>query len=34
MGGARVRMVGQQIYDEVLISYQWPSASGDRRPCW
>lgn len=27
MGGARVRMVGQQIYDEVLVSFNWPSAS-------
>ncbi len=27
MGGSRVRMVGQQIYDEVLVSYYWPGAS-------
>jgi putative spermidine/putrescine transport system permease protein len=28
MGSARERMVGQQIYDEVLVSFNWPSASG------
>lgn len=28
MGGARVRMVGQQIYDDVLASFNWPGASG------
>jgi putative spermidine/putrescine transport system permease protein len=28
MGSARDRMVGQQIYDEVLVSFNWPSASG------
>lgn len=27
MGGARVRMVGQQIYDEILVSYYWPGAA-------
>jgi ABC-type spermidine/putrescine transport system permease subunit I len=27
MGGARVRMVGQQIYDDVLTSFNWPGAS-------
>jgi ABC-type spermidine/putrescine transport system permease subunit I len=27
MGGARVRVVGRLIYDQLLISYQWPSAS-------
>ena len=27
MGNARERMVGQQIYDEVLVSFNWPSAS-------
>lgn len=27
MGGARVRMVGQQIYEEVLVSYYWSGAS-------
>ena len=27
MGGRRERMVGQQIYDEVLVSFNWPSAS-------
>jgi ABC-type spermidine/putrescine transport system permease subunit I len=27
MGGARVRVIGRQIYDQLLISYQWPSAS-------
>jgi ABC-type spermidine/putrescine transport system permease subunit I len=27
MGGARVRMVGQQIYDDVLASFNWPGAS-------
>ena len=27
MGGARVRVIGRQIYDQLLISYQWPKAS-------
>ena len=27
MGGARVRVVGRLIYDQLLISYQWSSAS-------
>jgi len=27
MGGRRVRMVGQQIYDEVLTAYDWPGAA-------
>ena len=27
MGNARERMAGQQIYDEVLVSFNWPSAS-------
>jgi putative spermidine/putrescine transport system permease protein len=27
LGSARERMVGQQIYDEVLVSFNWPSAS-------
>src|SRR5207253_5385398 len=27
MGHARERMAGQQIYDEVLVSFNWPSAS-------
>jgi ABC-type spermidine/putrescine transport system permease subunit I len=27
MGGARVRVIGRQIYDQLLISYQWPAAS-------
>jgi ABC-type spermidine/putrescine transport system permease subunit I len=27
MGGARVRVIGRQIYDQLLISYQWPIAS-------
>jgi ABC-type spermidine/putrescine transport system permease subunit I len=27
MGNARERMVGQQIYDEVLVSFNWPGAS-------
>src|SRR5215471_1065466 len=27
MGGARVRVIGRQIYDQLLISYQWPNAS-------
>jgi ABC-type spermidine/putrescine transport system permease subunit I len=27
MGNARERMVGQQVYDEVLVSFNWPSAS-------
>jgi putative spermidine/putrescine transport system permease protein len=27
MGGARVRVIGRLIYDQLLISYQWPSAS-------
>lgn len=27
MGGSRVRLVGQQIYDETLVSYNWPGAS-------
>jgi putative spermidine/putrescine transport system permease protein len=28
MGGARVRVVGSQIFDEVLVSFNWPGASG------
>ncbi|MBV8491933.1 MAG: ABC transporter permease [Alphaproteobacteria bacterium] len=27
MGNARERMVGQQVYDEVLVSFNWPGAS-------
>jgi len=27
MGGACVRVIGRQIYDQLLISYQWPNAS-------
>src|SRR5438094_5205331 len=27
MGNSRERMVGQQVYDEVLVSFNWPSAS-------
>jgi len=27
MGNTRERMAGQQIYDEVLVSFNWPSAS-------
>ena len=27
MGGRRVRMVGQQIYEEVLTAYDWPGAA-------
>ena len=27
MGNARERMAGQQIYDEVLVSFNWPRAS-------
>jgi ABC-type spermidine/putrescine transport system permease subunit I len=27
MGSPRERMVGQQIYDEVLVSFNWPSAA-------
>ena len=27
MGNSRERMAGQQIYDEVLVSFNWPSAS-------
>ena len=27
MGGARVRVVGSQIFDEVLVSFNWPGAS-------
>jgi ABC-type spermidine/putrescine transport system permease subunit I len=27
MGGRRVRMVGQQIYEEVLSAYDWPGAA-------
>jgi ABC-type spermidine/putrescine transport system permease subunit I len=27
MGSSRERMAGQQIYDEVLVSFNWPSAS-------
>src|SRR5215813_10806926 len=27
MGNARERVAGQQIYDEVLVSFNWPSAS-------
>jgi putative spermidine/putrescine transport system permease protein len=27
MGGARVRVIGRQVYDQLLISYQWPNAS-------
>jgi len=28
MGGRRGRMVGQQIYEEVLTAYDWPGAAG------
>ncbi len=27
MGGARMRVIGSQIYDEVLVSFNWPGAS-------
>ncbi|MCC7047041.1 MAG: ABC transporter permease [Alphaproteobacteria bacterium] len=27
MGGTRVRMAGQQIYDDVLVGFDWPAAS-------
>jgi putative spermidine/putrescine transport system permease protein len=27
MGGARVRVIGSQIFDEVLVSFNWPGAS-------
>ena len=27
MGGARLRVIGSQIFDEVLVSFNWPSAS-------
>ena len=27
MGNPRQRMAGQQIYDEVLVSFNWPGAS-------
>ena len=27
MGGRRARMVGQQIYEEVLTAYDWPGAA-------
>jgi putative spermidine/putrescine transport system permease protein len=27
MGGARLRVIGSQIYDEVLVSFNWPGAS-------
>jgi putative spermidine/putrescine transport system permease protein len=27
LGSPRARMVGQQIYDEVLVSFNWPIAS-------
>jgi putative spermidine/putrescine transport system permease protein len=27
LGNSRDRMVGQQVYDEVLVSFNWPSAS-------
>ena len=27
MGNARERMAGQQVYDEVLVSFNWPGAS-------
>ena len=27
MGGARVRVIGSQIYDQVLVSFNWPGAS-------
>jgi len=27
MGNPRERMVGQQIYDEVLVSFNWPGAA-------
>src|SRR5204862_5213499 len=27
MGSPRERMAGQQIYDEVLVSFNWPGAS-------
>lgn len=27
MGGPRIQMLGQRIYDEIVVSYQWPHAS-------
>ncbi len=27
MGGARVRVIGSQIYDQVLVAFDWPGAS-------
>jgi len=27
MGGARVRVIGSQIYDQVLVTFNWPGAS-------
>jgi ABC-type spermidine/putrescine transport system permease subunit I len=27
LGSPRARMVGQQVYDEVLVSFNWPIAS-------
>src|SRR5258708_22058869 len=27
MGNSRERIAGQQVYDEVLVSFNWPSAS-------
>jgi ABC-type spermidine/putrescine transport system permease subunit I len=27
MGGPHFRMVGQQVYDDVLVSFNWPGAS-------
>jgi ABC-type spermidine/putrescine transport system permease subunit I len=27
MGGARIRVIGSQIYDQVLVSFNWPGAS-------
>jgi putative spermidine/putrescine transport system permease protein len=27
MGGARIRVIGSQIYDEVLVSFNWPGAA-------
>ncbi|MBI3707036.1 MAG: ABC transporter permease [Proteobacteria bacterium] len=27
MGGARIRVIGSQIFDEVLVSFNWPGAS-------
>jgi putative spermidine/putrescine transport system permease protein len=27
MGGARLRVIGSQIYDQVLVSFNWPGAS-------